>query len=90
MQTINDILVRAYTQKEKYGKLDFELDLQIKGIKQKKLTNYQKNCYIKLKRRRMNLTEKEMNRLYIILSKISDPDEKAALRHAIFVLESNR
>ncbi len=38
----------------------------------------------------MNLTEKEMNRLYIILSKISDPDEKAALRHAIFVLESNR
>lgn len=38
----------------------------------------------------MNLTEKEMNRLYIILNKISDPDEKAALRHAIFVLESNR
>ena len=42
MQTINDILVRAYAQKEKYGKLDFELDFQIKGIKQKKLTNYQK------------------------------------------------
>ena len=29
-QTINDILVRAYAQKEKYGKLDFELDFQIK------------------------------------------------------------
>ena len=42
MQTINDILVRAYAQKEKCGKLDFELEFQIKEIKQKKLTNYQK------------------------------------------------
>lgn len=48
MQTINDILVRAYTQKKKYGKLDFELDLQIKGIKQKKLTNYQKKLLHKI------------------------------------------
>lgn len=42
MQTINDILVRAYAQKGKYGKLDFELECQIKELKQKKLTNYQK------------------------------------------------
>lgn len=45
--TINDILVRAYAQKEKYGKLDSELDFQIKEIKQKKLTNYQKQLLSK-------------------------------------------
>ena len=47
-QTINDILVRAYAQKEKYGKLDFELEFQIKEIKQKKLTNYQKQLLSKI------------------------------------------
>ena len=45
--TINDILVRTYAQKEKYGKLDFELEFQIKEIKQKKLTNYQKQLLSK-------------------------------------------
>lgn len=46
--TINDILVRAYAQKEKYGKLDSELDFQIKEIKQKKLTNYQRHLLSKI------------------------------------------
>ena len=46
--TINDILVRAYAQKEKYGKLDSELDFQIKEIKQKKLTNYQRYLLSKI------------------------------------------
>ena len=47
-QTINDILVQAYAQKEKYGKLDFELEFQIKEIKQKKLTNYQRHLLSKI------------------------------------------
>ena len=46
--TINDILVRAYAQKEKYGKLDSELDFQIKEIKQKKLTNSQRHLLSKI------------------------------------------
>ena len=37
----------VYT-KGKIRKLDFELDLQIKGIKQKKLTNYQKKLLHKI------------------------------------------
>lgn len=89
METINEILLQMYNQGIQDG-LDRNMQYKIDELKQRKLTNYQKNCYIKLKRRRVNLTEKEMNRLYIILSKISDPDEKAALRHAIFVLESKR
>lgn len=89
METINEILLQMYNQGIQDG-LDRNMRYKIDELRQKKLTNYQKKCYIKLKRRRVNLTEKEMNRLYIILSKISDPDEKAALRHAIFVLESNR
>ena len=33
---------------EKYGKLDSELDFQIKEIKQKKLTNYQRHLLSKI------------------------------------------
>ncbi len=33
------------------------------------------------------MSEKEMERLYSILEKLVDDDEKAALRHAIFILE---
>lgn len=36
------------------------------------------------------MTEKELERLYNLLEKVNDPDEKAALRHAIFILESMR
>ncbi len=35
------------------------------------------------------MSEKEMQRLYNLLKKLTDEDEKAALRHAIFVIESN-
>ena len=34
------------------------------------------------------LSEKELQRLYDLLDKVKDEDEKAALRHAIFILES--
>ena len=36
------------------------------------------------------MSEKELERLYTLLEKVKDPDEKAALRHAIFILESMR
>lgn len=36
------------------------------------------------------MSEKELERLYALLEKVTDPDEKAALRHAIFILESMR
>lgn len=36
------------------------------------------------------MTEKEIERLYSLLEKVSDPDEKAALRHAIYILENMR
>ena len=35
------------------------------------------------------MSEKELQRLYDLLEKVKDEDEKAALRHAIFILESN-
>ena len=35
------------------------------------------------------MSEKELNRLYDLLEKVKDEDEKSALRHAIFILESN-
>lgn len=34
------------------------------------------------------MSEKEMERLYDVLERLSDKDEAAALRHAIFLLES--
>lgn len=34
------------------------------------------------------MTQKEIERLYKILEKLTDENEKAALRHAIFILES--
>lgn len=34
------------------------------------------------------MRDKEIERLYEILEKLTDQDEKAALRHAIFILES--
>lgn len=34
------------------------------------------------------MREKEIERLYKILEKLKDQDEKSALRHAIFILES--
>lgn len=34
------------------------------------------------------MRDKEIERLYKILEKLTDQDEKAALRHAIFILES--
>jgi hypothetical protein len=34
------------------------------------------------------MTEKEMNRLYAILEKLKNKDDVAALKHAIFLLES--
>ena len=35
------------------------------------------------------MSEKELQRLYDLLEKVKDEDEKAALRHAIFILESD-
>lgn len=35
------------------------------------------------------MSEKELQRLYDLLEKLTDEDEKAALKHAIFTLESN-
>lgn len=34
------------------------------------------------------MRDKEIERLYAILERLTDQDEKAALRHAIFILES--
>lgn len=34
------------------------------------------------------MRDKEIEKLYEILEKLTDQDEKAALRHAIFILES--
>lgn len=34
------------------------------------------------------MSENELQRLYDLLEKITDEDEKAALRHAIFIIES--
>lgn len=36
------------------------------------------------------MSEKELERLYNILETVKDPDEKAALRHAIYILENMR
>lgn len=33
------------------------------------------------------MSEKEMERLYALLEKVANEDERAALRHAIFILE---
>ena len=33
------------------------------------------------------MNEKELNRLYHLLVQLEDEDEKAALRHAIFIIE---
>ncbi len=35
------------------------------------------------------MSEKEMERLYELLEKVADENEKAALRHAIYVLENS-
>lgn len=34
------------------------------------------------------MSEKELDRLYEILENLTDEEEKAALRHAIFILEN--
>lgn len=34
------------------------------------------------------MTKKEIERLYKILDRLANEDEKAALRHAIFILEN--
>lgn len=36
------------------------------------------------------MSEKELERLYDLLETVKDPDTAAALRHAIFILESMR
>ena len=36
------------------------------------------------------MSEKELDRLYDLMDKVKDPDTAAALRHAIFILESMR
>lgn len=35
------------------------------------------------------MSEKELQRLYDLLERLNDEDEKAALRHAIHLIESN-
>lgn len=35
------------------------------------------------------MSEKELQRLYDLLEKLDDENEKAALRHAIHIIESN-
>lgn len=35
------------------------------------------------------MSEKELQRLYELLEKLTDEDEIAVLRHAIFIIESN-
>jgi hypothetical protein len=34
------------------------------------------------------MSEKELQRLYDLLEKVTNEDEKAALRHAIFIFEN--
>lgn len=34
------------------------------------------------------MSEKELQRLYDILDKLTDENEKAALRHAIYIIEN--
>lgn len=34
------------------------------------------------------MSEKEIQRLYDLLNKVTEPNEKAALRHAIIILEN--
>lgn len=34
------------------------------------------------------MSEKELQRLYDLLEKLTDENDKAALRHAIFIIES--
>ncbi len=34
------------------------------------------------------MSEKELQRLYDLLEKVIDEDEKAALKHAIFIIEN--
>lgn len=34
------------------------------------------------------MSEKELQRLYDILDKLTDENEKAALKHAIFIIEN--
>lgn len=35
------------------------------------------------------MSEKELQRLYDLLEKVKNEEEKAALRHAIFIIEQN-
>lgn len=35
------------------------------------------------------MSEKELQRLYDLLKKVANEEEKAALKHAIFIIESN-
>lgn len=35
------------------------------------------------------MSEKELERLYKLLEELTDEDEKAALKRAIFIIESN-
>lgn len=35
------------------------------------------------------MSEKELERLYELSEKITNEDERAALRHAIYIIESN-
>ncbi len=35
------------------------------------------------------MSKKEMEHLYDLMEKTTDEDEKAALRHAIYILETN-
>ncbi len=35
------------------------------------------------------MSEQELQRLYDLLEKVTDENEKAALRHAIHIIESN-
>lgn len=40
-------------------------------------------------RKAVRMSEKELNKLYDLLEKLEDEEEKAALRHAIFIIETN-
>lgn len=35
------------------------------------------------------MSEKELQKLYDLLEKVTNEDEKAALKHAIFIIENN-
>ena len=35
------------------------------------------------------MSEKELQHLYDLLERVTNEDEKAALRHAIYIIESN-